>query len=141
MESKNMSSNVEFDGDIALISVNPRIYPLDVVYYAAYSLLDRAYVLLDGDPKEEIIAEIKPKREQSIEQLATQFNEELLNYSVYKSQIEKNNAIRQVFIQRALLTNGFEIKKPQEDFIGDPEGIAIPWENKYGKKNANKKLC
>lgn len=133
-------SNVEINGDTALISVNPRIYPMDVIYSAAYVMLDTAYIILDGDPAEEVIVEIKAKGDDKLEELVKRFNEELLNYAVYKSQIEKNNPVRQIFIQRALLTNGFKLKK-KDDFIGDPEGILIPWEEKYSKKNVNKKIC
>ena len=125
-------SNIEIDEKqgCALVSINPKIYFLDVIYSAAYVLLDKAHVVLDGDPEEDIIAEIRPKTNQDLKELANSFNEELLNYSVYKTQSEKNKGIREAILQRALLSNGFN----SEEEIDDPEGIAIPWEEKYGKK-------
>lgn len=129
-------ANIEIDekNKCALVSVNPKIYFLDVIYSAAYILLDRAHIILDGDPEEEIIAELRPKGKQDLKALAMAFNDELLNYSVYKTQSEKNKDIKQAIIQRALLTNGFE----DTSEIEDPEGIAVPWEDKYGKDNKNK---
>ena len=61
-ETKNIS-NMEINKEegYALISINPKIYPLDVVYSAVYILLDKAYIVIDGDPEEEIIVEIRSK--------------------------------------------------------------------------------
>lgn len=119
-----------------LISINPKIYPLDVVYSAAYVLLDKAYVVIDGDPEEEIIVEIRAKEKKGdIEEIGHELNNELINYAVYKTQSEKNQPIRQAIIQRALLTNNFEATTDTTDYIDDPEGIAVPWEEKYGKKS------
>jgi His-Xaa-Ser system protein HxsD len=110
------------------VKINPKIYPLEVIYSATYMLLDKAFIVIDGDPNKEIIIKIKPKNDNKQEDLVNELNNELINYSVYKTQSEKNKDIRQTLIQRALLTNGFE-----DDTIDDPEGIAIPWEEKYGK--------
>ena len=133
---KNLS-NIEINEkeDYVLVSINPKIYFLDVIYSAAYILLDKAHIVLDGDPEEEIIAEIRPKGKQDLRALAMAFNDELLNYSVYKTQSEKNKEIRQAIIQRALLSNGFGT---EGSGIDDPEGIAVPWEDKYGKDNKRK---
>lgn len=135
-ETKSMS-NMEINKKegYALISINPKIYPLDVVYSAAYVLLDKAYIVIDGDPQEEIIVEIRAKeKKDSLEEIGHELNNELINYAVYKTQSEKNKEIRQAIIQRALLTNKFESSE-SVDYIDDPEGIAIPWEEKYGKKS------
>jgi len=133
---KNLS-NIEINEkeDYVLVSINPKIYFLDVIYSAAYILLDKAHIVLDGDPEEEIIAEIRPKGKQDLRALAMAFNDELLNYSVYKTQSEKNKGIRQAIIQRALLTSGFNDKDTE---IEDPDGIAVPWEDKYENDNKNK---
>ncbi len=125
--------------NMVMVSVNPKIYPLDVIYSAAYVFLDRAYVMIDGDPQEEVIIELRPKdAKEDIEKLGGEFNNELLNYAAYKAQAEKNSAIRNMIVQRALLTNdpSLKVKVPgEESYIDDPEGIAIPWEEKYGKKD------
>lgn len=124
-------SNMEIHDDHVIVRVNPKIHPLDIIYSASYILLEEAYVVIDGEPESKISVELRPKGSLSPEQLANKLNDELINYSVYKTQSEKNSQLRLAIIQRALLTNGFEDEL--EDFE-DPEGIAIPWEEKYGKE-------
>lgn len=87
------------------IKLNPKIYALDVIYSAAYVLLDRAYFVLDGDPEKEIIITINPKTGHETEKIKADFYDELVNYSVYKSQVEKNGAVRQMIVERALMSN------------------------------------
>ena len=104
-------SNLEIcenDGCV-LISVDPKIYPLDVIYSAAYVFLDKTYVLIRGNPKKEIIVELKPKEEYDLiiardiklkpkekhsmgvilEQFGREFNNELLNYITYSKLTKK----------------------------------------------------
>ncbi|MFH1641593.1 MAG: hypothetical protein ABIC04_01705 [Nanoarchaeota archaeon] len=131
MKKPETISNMELHKDHLLLSINPKIFPLDIVYSAAYTLLDKAYIVLDGDPEEEIIAEIRPKTKTDLQKLGDEFNNELINYAVYKKQSERNAVLRQTILQRALLTNGF---KDKEDIIEDPDEILVPWEEKYGKK-------
>lgn len=145
-------SNMEIGKDSVLLSVNPKIYPLEAIYSAAYVFLDKVYFLLDGDPDSEVIVELKPKNKpkskEELETLGREFNNELINYSDYQKRSEKTARIRELIMQRALLTNAqlsggqdYEsdeaINSPgsedDADFLEDPEGIAIPWEEKYGK--------
>lgn len=133
-----------------LISINPRIYPLDVIYSAAYVFLDKAYLLLDGDRKKKIVVELRPKEKSDkgdLEKLGREFNNELLNYAVYKKQSERNAPIRQAIVQRALLTSEAagqagqaeqDLEGEDLDYLEDPDGIAIPWEEKYRKKSESK---
>lgn len=130
--AENHLGNMEIHKEHITISVNPKIYPLDVIYSAAYVLMDKAYIILDGDPGKKVIAEIRPKGKYDLIKLGREFNDELINYAVYKAQSEKNKGLREAFIQRALLTNLLEVK--EENYKEDPEGIAVPWEEKYGKK-------
>lgn len=148
-------SNMEIGKDTILLSINPKIYPIEAIYSAAYVFLDKSYILLDGDPETEVIVEIKPKKEgfarRDLEMLGREFNNELLNYGDYLKRAERTKAIREIILQRALLTNvtnapageaedKFLSKLDSEDglaYLDDPEGIAVPWEEKYGK-NARK---
>lgn len=96
----------EKDGSVT-VSVNPKLYPLEVVYSAAYALLEKAYVHLDGDPAREIIVKLRPSIEGSIDllHLAREFNNELINYTVYAIQSERNRAMREAVVQRAFFTS------------------------------------
>jgi len=141
-----------------LASINSKIYSLDVIYTAAYVFLEKAYLIFDGDPKKEVLVKLTAKRKcswEELEILGKDFFNELINYGFHKKQSEQNKQIKQIILQRALLTNlGDEIKLEEDlnelEFlkileedsgeIEDPEGIAIPWEEKYGnkkKKNSN----
>jgi His-Xaa-Ser system protein HxsD len=109
MMETNALGNIELKEDFALFTVNPRIYPLDIVYSAAYIMIDKAFIVLDGDPEKEIKIEIRKKRkEQELKTLVQEFNEELLNYAVYKVQSERNKGLREAILQRVLLTNNPE---------------------------------
>ena len=54
-----METNLKVKKGFVILTVNPKIYPLETVYSAAYTFLDKAYILLDGDPKKEIIVKLK----------------------------------------------------------------------------------
>ena len=129
-----------------IVSVNTKIYPLDVIYSASYVFLDRAYILLDGEPNKVVTVRMVPKEGYDLKKMGMEFNNELLNYSLYKRQSEKNAAIRQAIIQRAIITgetasdiglNIPEFKESDADYLEDPEGIAVPWEEKSRKEKSH----
>lgn len=142
MNSDNFS--IDRESNSVTVSVKTSIFPLDVIYSASYVFLDRAYIILDGNPNRLVNIRLVPKNNNDPKELAMEFNNELLSYSVHKKQSEKNAPIREAIIQRALLTAEFASKAPPQDipdfeesdadFIEDPEGIAIPWEEKFGDK-------
>jgi len=149
-------SNLNIKDDCVVLSINPKVYPLDAVYSAAYVFLDRAYVWLDGDPKKDILIELKPKNKENLEKLGREFNNELINYADYQNRAKSTKNIRELLLQRALLTNDPSVVgnhrledskefddvmkeiEEDEDYLEDPEGIAIPWEEKYGNKPKKK---
>lgn len=122
------------------IAIDPQLYPLEAVYGAAYVFLDRAYLRLAGNPKKEIIVQIKGKEnltKRKLENLADEFLNELLNYSL-RCKISKNNRkIREYIVGTALLSSLAETPEKEgekEDWQKDTLGIAVPWEEKYKKK-------
>lgn len=146
-----MGDNVKIEKDSVILSINPKLYPLETVYSAAYVFLDRAYILLDGNPEKEIIVNLKPKETEDLEKLGREFLNELINYADYQKRAEQTKKVREVLLQRALITNDPSVIQndaveddgefddiiknlDEEDDLDDPEGIAIPWEEKYGDK-------
>ena len=141
------------DGSV-ILKVNPKLYPLEVIYSAAYVFLDRAYVLLDGDPKKEVIVKLMPKEKHDLKKLGGEFFNELINYADYNKRAKETKSIREMLLQRALITNDPSVLQEGDgeldkimgelddnedsDYLEDPEGIAIPWEEKYGKKAKKK---
>jgi His-Xaa-Ser system protein HxsD len=135
-------------GKKAVVPVNGKVFALEVIYSAAYVLLDKAYFLLDGDPATEIKVTIVAKGKNKAKEIALDFNNELINYSVYVVQAARNQAVREAIISRALATNlgeeeeyckecdesetlekkAEEIRMKDDDlYIKDPEGIGEPW--------------
>lgn len=112
--------NIQFDpakGE-AVVFVNPKIFALEIIYSAAYTLLDRAYFILDGNPTKKIevtVIPIKKTGKKELEKLALEFQNELINYSVYVVQAARNQSVREAIIKRALLTNLG--KEKTEEFI------------------------
>lgn len=108
------------------VSVNPKIYPLAVVYSAAYSFIDDCYVLIDGDPVEEIIVELRPKEKKDLRTLGLEFNTELVNYANYTANYIKNAKIKETILKRVLLTNSLskeneKIERNKTDKIREKE--------------------
>ncbi len=149
---------MRIEDGVVVLSVNPWLYPIEVVYSAAYVFLDKAYIRLEGDPKSEIIVRIKPKKDTDLDKMGGEFLNELINYADYRERAKETKAIREALLQRALITNDpgiissqasaeddaefekllKELEDEDEDYLDDPEGIAIPWEEKYGKKAKDK---
>jgi len=162
MDDKEENLVINKKEDYCIILVNPKIYELDVIYSAAYVFLDRAYIILDGDPENEIVVELRLKKgtneedigkkeeEEELERLGREFFNELLNYGFYKKQSEKNSKIREAFLQRALVTNVQELRERDDlnvdsenmeeldRYLDDVEGIKIPWKDEENEPNENK---
>jgi len=135
---------VNVEGDSAILRINPKVYALETIYSAAYVFLDRAYIFLDGDPEKEIVVRLKAKTNEDMNRLGGEFFNELINYADYQKRAEQTKKIREMLLERALITNDPSVIQgeqfddveeglEEEDFMDDPEGIAIPWEEKYGK--------
>jgi His-Xaa-Ser system protein HxsD len=145
------------------IKVNSGIYPLDIIYSAAYSFTRGNYVILDKEG-DDIIVELRPKEEKKdLEALGRDFLNSLIRFVVHKQNCEESKDTRYMFLQRALLINSppdnvagssgpiqaasDAVDGGMEDFdldnldelIDDPDGIAVPWEEKYGKQKKGKK--
>jgi His-Xaa-Ser system protein HxsD len=122
--------------------LDSKIYPLEAILNACYTFLDRAYIFLDKDSKEDNIkVYFKGKNRLSEKQLASlkgKFMNELLHCAL-RYEISKNNKkIREYIIGRALYsvlpTPDLFPTDEKLDYLKDPLGIAIPWGKKYGKK-------
>jgi His-Xaa-Ser system protein HxsD len=137
MGEPSIVNNLEINkkDNYVMVSVNPQFYNLEVVYSAAYSLMDRAYIIIGGNPQMETLVELRPKEKYDLETLGREFNNELINYAVYIMQTMRNKKEKELIMKKALETNSFVCKpalENPEDLIGkppveDPEGIAKPW--------------
>lgn len=107
----------EKEGSIS-VRIDPKLYNLNVVYSACYVMLDRVYVLLDGNPEKEIIVNIRPKLEQnekkanidsdkvdesSLKMLADEFMNHLIAQGFYHFQNQETMSIRSLILRRILM--------------------------------------
>ena len=122
---------------------NAKIYPLSAIFAAAYILTDKAYIIIDGDIKKELVVIIRPKDQMDLKKLAYEFNDQVTNYIVYEKQADRSKVIREQILKRALITGlrrdmiegkKKKVKKEKkQDNEKDKKEILIPWEKKFGK--------
>ena len=98
-----------------IISVNPKSYSLDMIFFIANNFVGKAYVNVRGDPNQEIIVCLKKKdKKTDLEKLGREF----------KTQITESNEKRELyrFIQNlgavqerfSVLKNGKRILQPMK---------------------------
>jgi His-Xaa-Ser system protein HxsD len=102
------------DKSHAVVRIDPEVYSLQIVYSAAYILLDRAYFILDRDG-DKVVAYIKPKDGSDPIKLGMEFSNELVNYASYSARVKENNNITRMIVQRALISVDNTLAKEIED--------------------------
>ncbi len=139
----------------ATLSLDPGLYPIDVIYGAAYALIDRAYVLLDREPIEggpgvkakrsgRFLVHLRAKRavdEAALQKMSGDFGNELLSQALRRKVVKQNGKIIEEIVTQAIagaagaaLPQDFVDDDDDLDFLDDPLGIAVPWEEKFKKK-------
>lgn len=132
------------------IKISTAIYPIESILSACYSFIDKFFFFLDADPagkKAEI--SFKPKKKiKNLESLTEEFKNELVYAALRYHTHNSNKKITEYIVGRALTSAfpGENNKSRKSDALEDsrplfkdPLGIAIPWEEKYGKKIKNLK--
>jgi len=119
------------------------LYPLDAVYGAAYVFIDRCYVLLDLVDEDRLKVELTGREQldgDQLRRLAGEFGNELLTHAWRHRVTEANRPLVEAVCLRALAGAGGlptldELGEDElsDDAFDDPLGIAVPWEEKYGK--------
>lgn len=122
------------------------LYPLDAVYGAAYIFIDRCFVLLDAPSATHIKVELtgrEPLDPGALRDLAGEFGNELLAQTWRRQVTQQNMPIIEAVAARALAgstepagADDFDDIEFSDDAFDDPLGIAVPWEEKYGKDTA-----
>lgn len=125
--------------------LNSRIVTLEALFSTCYTFIDRYYIYLDRN-KSSFIVHLKPKEEgkPSAGKAEGEFRNELLS-NLLRERIAKNNSrIREYIVGQAIFSSVSSgapaaASRAEEDYLDDPLGIAIPWEEKAGKKRKGKK--
>ena len=128
------------------LSLDVGLYPRDVLYAAAYVFLDRAYVLLDRQDSR-FIVQFRGKRaleEATFRAMAGEFENELLAQALRHQVVDANQRIIEDVVAVAIAGASAGVEPhagsaaenpplidpgdPEDGFLGDPLGIARPFE-------------
>ena len=88
--------------------LNAEMYPKDVLFHAAYVLIEDFYFYFDKNHNYyeiEITSKSHINDEKELEDMKNKFLDELVESSAYLKQLEKTSGIREILLQRALLTH------------------------------------
>lgn len=130
------------------------LYPIEVLYGAAYVFIDRCYVLLDregvtdggpGKGGSHFVVRLRGKTAMTADQLqalAGEFGNELLSQALRRKVVKQNQKVIEEITTQAIAgaaggtlpTDFLASADDGMDFLDDPLGIAVPWEEKFKKK-------
>ena len=150
--------HIDVEAGTAVLALDAGLYPIDVLYGAAYVLIDRAYVLLDreaaaggtgdkGGKAGRFLVRLRtrgPTSREGLEALSGEFGNELLSQALRRKVTRQNSKIIEEIVTQAIagaagasLPQDFLDEDDDMDFLEDPLGIAVPWEEKFKKKKAD----
>ncbi len=128
-----VEGNLEVHPDFALLALNPVLFPLPVVYAASRKFLDKVYVLVDGDPIEEIVIELRPKKK-GVKLL--DIGRELGNLLLCELENYHQHTLPSLdrFVETIVVPDQ-EVEQPPQpqhleqemSYLDDPLGIMKPW--------------
>jgi His-Xaa-Ser system protein HxsD len=138
----------QIDADLGEAAVtmrlDPTLYPLDVIYAAAYPFIARCWVVLDRDDAGRVAVVLTAKQTATAEQLRAlvgEFANELLSAACRREITRQNRALIESVTTQAF---GGAMGPPSleeleafdftDEPFEDPLGIAQSWEDKYRKK-------
>jgi len=135
--------------DAVTVPVDTTVYPMEVIYGAAYIFLNRAHVHLCRRGPSEVAVRLAGKTDlgrEGLRSLGGEFANELLNQALRVTLDESGRKIREYIIAKAHFfqeQGGRDVQKlldttMQEAFDEDPLDIAVPWEEKYGRQDPGK---
>lgn len=150
------STTLDVGANAVTVQVQTSTYPADAIMGAAYVFIDRCYVWLDanggGDEYTVRLSGRNPMDSTSLEALAGEFGNELLAHALRGRIAEQNKALLETVVGRAVhgamgpvsAEPDFDLSELEsldldDEPFEDPLGIAMSWEDKYGKKRASRK--
>ena len=133
--------------NLARLKLKRSLYPLDAIYGAAYIFIDRCYVLLDAPDDETVVVQLEGRSalsEEALKEMAGEFANELLSQAWRREITEYNRPVVEAVAAQALAGVTYGVHgEPLDDDVDfdadafeDPLGIAMSWEEKYGKEPA-----
>jgi His-Xaa-Ser system protein HxsD len=133
---------VVVSADRVAVTIDRSLYSLEAIYGAAYVFIDRCYVLLDAPEPGRVQVELRgrePLDAEALGRLAGEFGNELLTQAFRQQVAQNNRMILEAVTAKAMAGALGRLEEPageppiEADAFDDPLGIAVPWEEKYGK--------
>jgi His-Xaa-Ser system protein HxsD len=143
--------SLDKEGGVMTLILKKGLYQLEAIFGAAYVLIDRAYILLDKSEDGSVLVHVRAKKgtdaEQDLEALAGDFANEALS-QVLRSRIARQHKDRLEAIVGQAVRGALGVSGAADeddlglddldddgflDFLEDPLGIAVPWEEKFKK--------
>ena len=149
MASETHAIAVDAGRNAVTVAVNPDVYNLDTIYAASFVYIDRAFVLLDRADDNHVAVTLTARialDEAALTVLGGEFANELLTQALRETIAKKTQKVRELVINRALYSSldtgeAGDVGADEDDdleFLDDPLGIAVPWEEKYEGDAAEK---
>ncbi|MBI5779654.1 MAG: hypothetical protein HZA49_09405 [Planctomycetes bacterium] len=90
-----------------VVTIDPALYSKEAVLAAGYAMLGKAHLVVGKDKKNgEFLAKLTPIDEKAgdniLDELARDFNDQLVNYAMFYQESAKNDELRKVLIATAL---------------------------------------
>ncbi|MCA9486360.1 hypothetical protein H6501_03710 [Candidatus Woesearchaeota archaeon] len=110
-----MKQNFRFEGDCVLVEISKSMYPKEVLIQASYVLLETYYILLDEKERYYEVS-LKPKEEgrKANEKDVYALFDELIESHSYLDQLRRSSGLREVILERALLTQNLDLEDSEK---------------------------
>jgi His-Xaa-Ser system protein HxsD len=142
-------AEIDVQANAVALRVDASLYPLSALYGASYIFIDRCYVLLDRPDDKRVRVTLSWKKAgadpTTLRELAGEFMNELLSCAWRAKINEESRALIESVTAQAFAgamgppsLDDLEKFDFSEEAFEDPLGIAMSWEDKYGKKKAAK---
>jgi His-Xaa-Ser system protein HxsD len=140
-----MDPKVDSSSNSVSVLLDESVFPRPVGLAAAYHFLDRCYVRLERRPQRRLQVRLKGKEPldgSALRGLGEEFGNELVHQLMRHQVSERTEQLRAILVGRAMLSaepeEAPEAAAPAEapgmlDYLDDPLGIAVPWEEKHGE--------
>ncbi|MBR9681997.1 MAG: hypothetical protein GOV00_04340 [Candidatus Altiarchaeota archaeon] len=115
---------------LVVVKINPKLYPIDIIYSASYSVMEKAFVMLEGSLDEKVYVVLKLRNfKGTLEELGQLFYDELNAAAFYAVQLARSQGVREALI------HGLSQASPLENMSDSEESIGQLWEEKFGEAN------
>ncbi len=123
----------KYDNGSYVFRINKEVYSKEVLLQVAYVLLEDLTMFLDADDKYFYIY-AKPKNDLDEERIVEMIMDELVEANAYIDQMKRTKEIREILLEKALLTNALD----SEDILEEERKLFGDLEDEFYLSGGNK---